>query len=460
VLSICCLSGGSPARLAALLAVLRPVADELVVALDERVDPGGLGTAAGLCDVLVRYPFLPPIERPFGWLHSLCRGDWIFRIDDDEVPSAALLEALAHPDETTTHAFVPRRWLWQDGWLADDPWAPDWQLRLVRPAAAQHPGRMHIPARAAGPHVYLDAPLYHLDLAGTARAVREEKARRYERERPGLRLGGVALNIAYYVPELRDSLHVAPVPPADAAILRHVLDPPGPAVAPVPPPRLATREEVDSGWVEAPLPASGYAARIEPGAPPHPVAGEVRELDVAVTNLGTTTWPAGKDSLPEIRLAYRFEGIEAAGLRTPFPRPVSPGETVVVPLSFEAPEEPGAHMLVVDLVHERQRWFGCEQEVPIVVAPRRRAAILVGQPAGDDAFDARVDELLSSLRPELEPFLVGPKPDWLRDRFGIAASEELPEWAPDEVHSIPAGRRRDRLRMQLAARRLRRRAPR
>ena len=91
MLSVCCLSGGSPGRLAALLELLRPVADELVVARDEREPLDRLGRVAELADTLVRYPYAEPVERPFAWLASLCAGDWIFRIDDDEVPGTALL---------------------------------------------------------------------------------------------------------------------------------------------------------------------------------------------------------------------------------------------------------------------------------------------------------------------------------------------------------------------------------
>jgi hypothetical protein len=66
--------------------------------------------------------------------------------------------------------------------------------------------------------------------------------------------------------------------------------------------------------------------------------------------------------------------------------------------------------------------------------------------------------VLASLDPSLEPLLVGPKPDWLRDRFGIAAADSVPQWRPDVVHVLPAGRRRDRLRLEWQARRLRRHA--
>jgi hypothetical protein len=447
VLSVCCLSGGPPRRLAALLELLRPVADELVVAVDDRVDPARLGPIGELADTLVRYPFADCLERAIGWLHSLCRGDAVFRIDDDEVPSAALLDLLgAGLDPALTHAYVPRRWLWRDGALDEQPWWPDWQLRLVRPAAARFPGRVHVPIQATGPHAYLEAPLLHLDLAVNERAAREEKIRRYERVLPGLRLGGRSLNEGYYLPESR-APRVEPLAEADRALARRVLD--APELRPVEPPaaRLATREEIDAHWGRRPLPA--YRARLEPGEPPEPVAGEVRQLDVRVTNGGETTWPA--EGYPEIRVAYRWRGREGEGLRTPFPHDVAPGETVLLPVSFRAPDEPGRHVLELDVLHEGRRWFGAVAPVEVRVRPRRRALVLLGQPPGDAAYDERVDELLAGLDPALEPIVVGPKPDWIRDRFRVEAAASAPRGPWDAVHALPAGRRRDRLRLWLRA---------
>jgi hypothetical protein len=452
MLSVCCLSGGPPARLAALLGMLRDVADELVVAVDERVEPEALGAVSELADTLVRYPFAPPVERPFAWLHALCRGDWIFRIDDDEVPGVALLEALRTPDERLTHVFVPRRWLWRDGFLDADPWAPDWQLRLVRRGAARFPGRMHVPIAAAGPHAYLEAPLYHLDLAVNDPAARAEKVRRYDRERAGLRLGGRPLNEAYYLPESREP-RVAPVPPEDTPLVRAVLEasPVQGAGAPAGL-RLATREEIDALWVERALPESAYRARLEAGRVPAFVAGEVKQVDVRVTNLGTETWSHGSEAAPEIRLSY--SGLPDA-LRTPLPHDLEPGATTLVPVSIAAPEQPGRHRISLDLVHERQRWFGAAVPLELEVRPRRRAVVLVGQPPGEEPFDRRVDDALAALDPALEPLLVGPRPDWLRDRFGAEAQADPPARA-DAVVVVPAGRRRDRLRLRFAARQLRR----
>jgi hypothetical protein len=50
---------------------------------------------------------------------------------------------------------------------------------------------------------------------------------------------------------------------------------------------------------------------------------------------------------------------------------------------------------------------------------------------------------------------VGPKAAWLQDRFRLPAQGSLPPWRPDIVLVVPAGPPRNRLRLELAARRLR-----
>ncbi len=448
MLSVCCLSNDVP-RLAALLALLRPVAGELVVAVDDRADARPL---ARLADRLFAFPYADPPARTQQWLHEQSSGDWVFWVDGDEAPSRALLEALAAPPDDVTHCYVPRRWLWGDGWLDETPWRPDWQPRLVRRDAARFPGRVHVPLAATGPHRYLEAPLYHLDLLLKDRAAREAQVRRFERLQPGMRVAGRPLNEAYYLPESR-APRLAPVPAEDEPLVAAVLAPAAPPPAEGPPPPAATREEIDARWAERPLPAEAYRARIEPVVAPDPfVAGEVRAVDVRVTNLGVETL---RPDLPEVRLAYR--GLPSL-LRTPLPHDLVPGETTLVPVVVEAPADPGTYAVTIDLVHERHRWFDCGVEVELVVRPRRRAVVLVGQPPGDEAFDRRVEEVLAGLDPELEPLLVGPRPDWLRDRFGVEASERPPASRPDAVRVVPAGRRRDRLLLRLRARRLSRHA--
>ena len=457
MLSVCCLAGGPPGRLVELLGLLRPVADEIVVAVDDRIGPERLERAAGLADRLIAFPYADPMERSLAWLHALCTGEWVFRIDDDEVPSRALLDLLRAPDERLSHVWTPRRWLWgDDRWLAGDPWAPDWQLRLTRRDAARFPGRTHIPVRADGAHAYLDAPIYHLDLVVNDFAHRAEKAERYERSRPGLRIGGLPFNVAYYLPELRDSVETEPVPESDATLVHRVVNAAAAPIGRAPKLATATREEIDASWAERPLAETDYAATVALGRAPSLIAGELREIDVRVTNLGGATWPGGHERGPEIRLSYRWRGLEQPDeqLRTPLPHDLTPGETVLVPMAFRAPCEPGVHEIVVDLVHERQRWFDAGAVASVHVHPRLDAVVLVGQPPGDPDFDHLVDEALARIDPAYTPILVGPKDEWLRDRFGIEAMAEPPRRA-DKVLIVPAGARRERLRLRREAYRLR-----
>ena len=63
-MSVCCQSG-DPGRLAALLPIVRPVADEIVVAVDDRADLRLLGPVSSLVDRLLVFPYADPPERAF-----------------------------------------------------------------------------------------------------------------------------------------------------------------------------------------------------------------------------------------------------------------------------------------------------------------------------------------------------------------------------------------------------------
>ncbi len=134
-LSVVCLTD-FPARLVnALLGQLREVADEIILGVDSRVASSSLGQYAKWADRLLRYEYTNSPQRAVAWLHRQCRGDWILRLDGDEVPSPALVAAL--PELTARRDvlqyWIPRRWLFPDlnSWLNELPWFPDYQNRLV-----------------------------------------------------------------------------------------------------------------------------------------------------------------------------------------------------------------------------------------------------------------------------------------------------------------------------------------
>ena len=161
-ISLCCVTGGPPGRTAAILQLFREAVSEIVVALDDRVDPRHLGALPEIADRIVRYPYAEPPGRALAWAYSQCRGDWIFQVDDDEIPSQSLLDGLPSlANAALTHVLVPRRWLYPDPehWLTDAPWTPDRSPRLLRndPRFLRFPGRRHELLRVEDRH---DSPCF------------------------------------------------------------------------------------------------------------------------------------------------------------------------------------------------------------------------------------------------------------------------------------------------------------
>jgi len=206
------MTAGPGPRVAALLGALRPVADELLVALDDRADAAVRRDLAAVADRIVLYPFAEPVDRPLPWLFDQCRCDWALALDDDEIPSLALLEALPAlcADPGVTHYWFPRQWLYPDSstYLGEAPWRPDYQPRLVRTDSrvVRFSAEFHRPMVVSGPGRYPQLPLWHADPLLRSFEQRFAKSRHYERTRPGMRVGAYALNFAFYLPENRERL--------------------------------------------------------------------------------------------------------------------------------------------------------------------------------------------------------------------------------------------------------------
>jgi hypothetical protein len=440
---------GPALRVARGLALLRGVADEIVVAVDDRVDPSLLAPLDEVADVLVRYPYLDPVDRPVGWLHSLCSGRWILNVDDDEIPSSALLELLPSllADEAVTHFYVPRRWPFPDAesCLDEPPWHPDWQLRLVRndTRLLWFPGVTHWPVQAVGPHRYLEAPLYHLDLLVNSREQRESKAAAYERALPGRRLAGLPMNLAVHVPEAVATLRTEPTPPVDVEAIRGVLAEPAwpePAAGGTVP-RTAERAAIDALFHGTEIDDSVYAAALEPLGYVAPFrAGETRQLAVRVENRGTQLWPWGGLGRPDIRVSYHWRDVAGRslggdGLRTAMPEPLAPGAATLVAVAVTAPPRPGRHALVLDLVHEHVRWFGCETVVDVDVLPMTRLAIVADEEAGL----APAAAVVTSELPSIAPVLFASDPQAVRERLGYETAPAARTSAPDRLGSLLRG---------------------
>ena len=446
-LSVNLMTRGPAARVAGLLRLLRPAVDEILVAVDDRSEAELVAALAPLADRVVLYPYAEPVDRPLAWLHAECSGKWVLTIDDDEIPSRALLDALPElvRARDVTHYWLPRRWLFPTpgSYLAQPPWRPDYQLRLVEndPRLLSFPDETHKPIAALGPGRYLDLPLYHADCVLNGREGRREKARKYERSRPGRRAGGRLLNYAYYLPELVSSPRLQGVPEEDAPLVDAVLSAPPvePGGARVEAAR-ATRAEIDRHWQGRALPPSAYRARLTVLEDWRRLtAGEVRAFDLRVENRSGERWPSASRA-PELRLSYRWEDSSGnaavgEGLRTPLPAALEPAESAIVPVSVAAPPGAGHYRLVFDLVHEHVRRFECEAGCEVDVVPRRFVGLMGDDEAG---LAAELDRLAESA-PELEPVLFTSAGADLPERLGLAAAPGLEPYLLGGLPDGPAG---------------------
>jgi hypothetical protein len=451
-LSVNCMTRGPADRVAAMLALFRPVVDEIVVAVDDRAEREVEAALVSVADRLLRYPYDEPVDRPLAWIHARCTGEWVLTVDDDEIPSRGLLDALRElaSARDVTHYWLPRRWLYPtvDRYLDARPWRPDYQPRLVLndPRVVSFPAETHVPVAAIGPSRYLDTPLYHLDTVLNSREAREAKARRYERLHPGKRIAGRPMNEAFYLPELVDP-PVRAVPPDDLALIADVLAAPSPAPAESQV-EVGTREEIDRFWSGETL--CDYDARLSLLEDVPPLRTDVPEaVDVRVENLGREIWRWNG----EIRLGSRWRGGETVveGQHRPLPADLVPGGALIVPLPL-IPPTAGRWTLEADLVHEHVRWFDRPVRVEVVVEPRRLVAVL--DPGSEDGLAG----ILESLDPEEEPLVVTEQPDEVARRFagriGLPSELDGADRLVVPVELVRQGRRRPLLALVRTAQKL------
>lgn len=92
--------------------------------------------------------------------------------------------------------------------------------------------------------------------------------------------------------------------------------------------------------------------------------GSFNDIPVTLSNRGWITWQS--DQLPVFALSYHWltsdteEVVIFDGLRTPFARPVAPGDRAPVMARVRAPGYPGTYVLVWDVVHEHRTWLSIE----------------------------------------------------------------------------------------------------
>ena len=364
-LSVCCLTRDQPSMVAAMLALFRPIADDVVVAVDSCVDPATLGPLVDVVDTLLRFDYSGTPEQARPWLVAQCEHDDVLMVDGDEVPSAALLAALPElvADNGADQFRIARRWCFPDErhWLAERPWWPDFQRRLVRrgPDLDFDVG-FHGGVRAATPSRHVMEPLYHLACVVKTFTERRRDARRYEAERPGMMaVGGGPMNMILFGPEHFATLRPEATPDEDLAMLRAVLDATATTSRNVPDIPVVPATDIAAHVPPDPLAEQGYRAGltvVEADLRTDPGNGTM--VLVAVTNLGATPIPHDDSRGVQVRLCTRLldgdHAVLGAGrLRTPLPCDVPPGETRVAEAMVEIPDHPGRYTLEVDLLNER-----------------------------------------------------------------------------------------------------------
>jgi hypothetical protein len=431
-LSVCAMTRTCPARLTASLELLRPLAAQVVIAVDERVG-SDVDELAPVADEIIVFPHRDPGDSVIPWLHSQCSGRWILNIDDDEVPSSRLLlrlpELLAGD---VTHWWLPRRWLagGLDRYLDEPPWVPDYQLRLYRNdvATLRFSDEFHRPVVVSGQAGFAREPLWHLDCVLNSFERRREKALAYERARRGMRVAGIAHNAGFYLPELLPEARTARVPAADVRLIRGVLDHPLRSFrvgrSPV---RRASRAEIDRLWPGEPYDESLYRARLTRiETLGRLAAGAKHTVTVAVANRSNTVWRYGPDAAPAVFVGTRWfddSGVLLEhGPHTPLPADLRPGCSLDVPVHVRAPEQPGCFRLSIDLVHEHVRWFNQPLNCAVEVRPACRVAVIGrGEP-----LDRALDQI--QLEPWVEPVIVEQDTATASERYGHRCIPDLGEY--------------------------------
>lgn len=467
-LSICLITADPPARVAAVLDPVRAYADEVLIAADSRVDEQTLAGYDAIADKLFRIEYVLP-ERHLAWLWSRCEGDWILRLDGDEVPSQALVRRLPEllGSRDARQYWIPRAWLYPDGGyaLAEMPWSEDFVNRLMRnDGSLRISGQTHSHPEPVTPREYIDEPIYHLDLLTSSHRQRLDKVVRYEAARSRLlAAGGGRLNEAFYLPEARRyAPKLRPVPEEDRAAIACALggsSAPMKAMSVESVPAISL-EEMDRMWEGRGVSAAAYRASIALREPTLALApSERRHVMVRVRNEGDERWPASLDEEPQIRLSYRLLNPDGSihtpeGPRSVFPRAVGPGEQILAPLHIDAPARSGEYVLEVDVVHEEQRWFDCACRVPVRVE----------HPPGLPPAMGRLRETTSPrfkrwravrIPPTIHRVWLGGKPiPEEHERFGGTFAHHHPDWemklwTDEDLPQLEIGtRERERARTQ------------
>jgi hypothetical protein len=360
-LSLCIATKDSAGYIEKLLRVGRGFADEVVVAVDATSGDHTESICHEWADKVFRMESPGYVERVLAWLNEQCTGDWILRLDDDELPSEALMELLPSlmEDREMTHYRLRRRTIIGENraqWLAQRPWWPDWKLRLFRniPSIVRVPGRLHSGYDVQGASRFLyRGSIYHYDFVYHDEQHRRTKVRQYQRISPEK-----SGSHHYTLPE---ALITLPIPDDD---------PPAEDTGKYRPPAARSHigyvdlAEIDRSAVgEHEYGPELFRARLDcPHCPSVMTAGRWHKPDLSLRNDSPVAWPFPGMGAPDVRITYHWllangDPYEPKGHRTTLPHTLRPGQTTRLPASVRAPREPGDYILQWDMVIPQVTWF-------------------------------------------------------------------------------------------------------
>jgi len=112
-------------------------------------------------------------------------------------------------------------------------------------------------------------------------------------------------------------------------------------------------------------------------------AGVTTQVPVTLTNAGRLVWSSADES--PFYLSYHWLVVDEdrvvnfEGIRTPFPWPVAPGQSVTLLAKVRGPRHPGRYRLTWDVVQEHRLWFSRE--------PGAIAAVTLATVAGESVLE-------------------------------------------------------------------------
>jgi hypothetical protein len=346
-LSVSIVTRDSATRLESLIAHARQFAGEVVVGVDASSSDSTWDVAAAFADASWRFEHdgqLGPAHLE-GFRH--CSGDWILRLDDDELMEDTFADVVQELMATgcCTHYAFPRKWvvsLNPPAYIHEATWYPDYSVRMFVNDVSRiwKPPRYHTGLLVAGQGLQENrCAILHYEPILCSAEQRAIKVRRY-------RAGGA--------------------PPESECAYTGFTGMRRPFVPPRQPrssrPSATRTDSSVHSLVPVSLPAWGcrFLAVDVPRniGPRQPLLATL-----AIENTGQMTWVPYQDAgWPRLTIGTHVKTLngqmlEFNGPRIPLRAVVPPGGTIEVSGLIPAPATAGEYLLTWDMVSESECWF-------------------------------------------------------------------------------------------------------